>query len=369
MPNPPNKPTSTVRIGVVGLGFMGRTHARAALAAERDGLPCELVAMCDQSEAGLGGAIATFRGDSTGTGNLNTGAALTTDAPRLARVKQSTQLCDILNDPDIDLVVVATPTDTHTRVVLAALRAGKHVLVEKPAAIHISELEQMHETAANACRRCIPAMCMRYWPGWNWLRDRIKDKSFGVLRSLSLERGGTRPTWSPFYADPDRCGGALFDLHIHDTDFVIWCLSCPDSVASVGDAINRSHVVTQYRWKNSANTPDAVTASGSWRIAPATGFIMRFLAIFENATAEFTLSQDAAHPHGRVRLSDAKTQSTLALSNIGGYDEQMRQVIRVLAGLSSDNLPTMQDSIIATRVLLAELHSTQTGQVIHVDQS
>ncbi len=364
-----HQPSSPIRVGVIGLGFMGRTHARAVLAAEREGLPCRLVAMCDHSAAGLDSALATFRGDTSGSGNLNTGAAITADAARLATLRQTTRLDDVLNDKDIDFVVVATPTDTHTQVATAAMRAGKHVLIEKPVALNLGDIALLSSAAAAANRRCIPAMCMRYWPGWAWLRDRIRDKSFGELRSLALERAGARPTWNPFYADVNRCGGALFDLHVHDTDFVIWCLGKPQSVSSVGDSANRSHVVTQYRWQNRHDMPDAVTASGSWRLAPAAGFIMRFLAIFEGATAEFALSQDAAHPHGRVRLSDAKNQSDIALSAIGGYEQQMRHTLRVLAGENADDLPTMQDSEVATRVLLAELKSMAEGRAVEVDQA
>lgn len=357
---------SVVRVGVVGLGFMGRTHARAVLAAERDGLPCHLVAMCDHKASGLDNAIATFRGDSESSGNLNTGAALTADAARLAALKQTTNLDDVLSDDLIDLVVVATPTDTHTKVATAALRAGKHVMIEKPVALSLGDVESLKKTAASMGRRCIPAMCMRYWPGWSWLHDRIRDKSFGELRSLSLERAGARPTWNPFYADVNRCGGALFDLHIHDTDYIVWCLGRPDSVSSVGDPVQRNHVVTQYRWNDDRVSPDAVSASGSWRLASAAGFIMRFTAIFDDATAEFALSQDAAHPHGRVRLSDSKIQSDIVLPTIGGYDQQMRHTVEVLAGKKRDDLPTMTDSEAATKVLLAELQSMKSGKIVDV---
>lgn len=360
------QPVSPVRVGVVGLGFMGRTHARAVLAAERDGLPCHLVAMCDHKASGLDSAIATFRGDSGNSGNLNTGAALTADPARLAALKQTTNLDEVLQDKSIDFVVVATPTDTHADVATAALRAGKHVMIEKPVALTLAHIEQLQNAATSVGRRCVPAMCMRYWPGWTWLHERIKDRSFGALRSLSLERAGARPTWNAFYADINRCGGALFDLHIHDTDYITWCLGKPASVSSVGDAVNRSHVVTQYRWNNATNVPDAVTASGSWRLAAGAGFIMRFLANFDNATAEFALSQDEAHPHGRVRLSDAKMQSDIVLPTVGGYDQQMRHTVQVLAGQKSDDLPTMNDSAIATKVLLAELESMKTGRTVDV---
>src|SRR5262249_22988508 len=130
---------------------------------------------------------------------------------------------DLLANPAVQLVSICTPTDTHVDLAIAALRAGKHVLLEKPVALVAKDAARLADTARAAGTLCIPAMCMRFWPGWTFLRDAYRDGRFGQLRALSLHRLGSGPGWSSdFYRNVARSGGALVDQHIHDTDFVVY---------------------------------------------------------------------------------------------------------------------------------------------------
>ena len=193
-----------INIGVIGLGFMGGTHISAYLKAGADGFGCSVAAVCDSSEERL-------RTEVKGTGNVATGAK--PFDPRSV----TTYSCvdDLLKDPSIDLVSICTPTLTHTDVALRAIAAGKHVLIEKPVALRVADVRRIADAARGSGRLCMPAMCMRFWPAWTWLKRAIADGRFGPVISASFTRLATIPRWSDAYTDPARTGGALIDLHIH----------------------------------------------------------------------------------------------------------------------------------------------------------
>src|ERR1035441_7992953 len=239
-----------VNVAVVGLGFMGVTHLKAyqQLKAAR------IVAVCDSVRLPVNGVLAGVSGNITGSGDLALGRA----------VKVYRALGEVLADPEVDLVDLCVPTPLHPEQSIAALKAGKHVLCEKPLAISSARARQIVQAAQAASGFFMPAMCMRFWPGWSFLRHVVKERPYGKVQAASFRRLSPSPGWSKAtYSSGKLSGGALLDMHIHDTDFVQFLFGRPKSVFSTGvtrggDSID--HVVTQY------NFPDGPTvhAEGTW---------------------------------------------------------------------------------------------------------
>lgn len=342
---------SAVRVGVIGLGFMGRTHVAAYQSAARDGLPCVLAAVADRSAerlhpaAGAGGNFATGAGEA-----LWDSASVRAHADPMA----------LIADPGVDLVSICTHTDSHVPLAMAALAAGKHVLVEKPVALASGEVRLLARAARGSGRLCMPAMCMRFWPGWRWLRDRVADGSFGAVRSATFQRLGSPPDWATdFYADAARTGGPLVDLHIHDTDFVRYCFGPPASVVSTGTL---HHVTTLYRYAAGAG-PAHVVAEGGQDHAPGFGFKMRYVVAFERATADFDLARGAAGSPGPLLLCKDGRAEPVPLPPGAGYDHQVRHLVgAIAAGAAPTALDaTLDDAVAVARTLEAERQSLSTG--------
>lgn len=352
--------SSTIGVGVIGLGFMGRTHLAAYQAAERDGFPCRVVAVCDPDpERRLGRAPGS-------AGNI--AAAGSAGAERMfdpAQVRGHETAERLLADPAVQLVSICTYTDSHVELALAALAAGKHVLVEKPVALRSADVQRLAVAAQAASAHglcCMPAMCMRFWPGWPWLRDRVRDGSLGAVRSATFQRLGSGPAWSAeFYRDSARSGGALFDLHVHDADFVHWCFGPPRSVFAAG---NEQHVTALYGYGDGAgDAPAHVSAEGAWDLAPGAGFRMRFVVNFERATAEFDLSRTPA-----LVLHTAEGTSAVETAEPGvktGYDGQVRHLVGVIAAGRTDTRATIDEALNVTRLLEAERESQRTGRAVN----
>ena len=323
-----------VGVGVVGIGFMGSTHVRAWRAAEQAGLPCRLAAVCDTQAERLSG-----RAEATGNIDLGGDDAVLFDP---ARILATARLDELLADPAVDAVSVCTRTDTHVEVALAAIEAGKHVLVEKPVALDVAGIERLDAAARDADVTVMPAHCMRFWPGWSWLHERVAKGDLGRVQSAVFRRLGSGPTWSrDFYADPARSGGALMDLHIHDADFIHWCFGEPDEVIATG---TRDHLTALYRY---AAGPAHVAAEGGWDHTTGFPFRMRYTVVLDGVTADFDLGRDP-----ELLLFRDGEGMPVVLPELSAYDAEIRHFLDVLVS-GCPPIVTLADAAAAARLLLA----------------
>src|SRR5262249_4350875 len=142
----------------------------------------------------------------------------------------------------------------------------------------------------NALGFLMPAMCMRFWPGWSSLKEIVEKNTYGKILAARFRRMSEMPAWSKqgTYSGGKDLGGALFDLHIHDTDFVQFLFGRPTAVFSTGvtrPSGSVDHVVTQYVYPNGPT----VYAEGSWLLAK--GFNMAYSVHCEGATLDFDLAR------------------------------------------------------------------------------
>ncbi len=336
--------TREIGVAVAGLGFMGRTHVRAYQGARRDGLPCRLAAVCSDVPEQLAGLAS--RG-----GNLGPRSAdeLLFDPSEVKGYERAEQLAA---DPNVDLVSVCTPTDTHVALASMMLKAGKHVLVEKPVAVTAAEVRRLAEVAAASKRLCVPGLCMRYWPGWDWLKERVVDRKFGHVRAASFTRLGSRPDWSTdFYGNAARSGGALVDMHVHDADVILWLFGRPAEVVSTGST---DHVTTLYRYSG-RYAPAPVTAEGAWMKETGFPFRIRYTVEFEKATADWDLTRDPP-----LLLSRGGCTEPVPLPRESAYD---REVWTMVQAVASGRTPpvTIDDALAAAELLEAEKESLEKG--------
>jgi predicted dehydrogenase len=206
-----------MRIGVLGMGMMGWFHASTYRK-----LPnAQLVAIADCSPHRLEAQEVVI-------GNI-AGDEKPIDFSAVARYTDASQL---ITEANVDVVDICLPTFLHARYAVEALKAGCHVLCEKPMALTLAEADQMMETARRADRLLMIAQCLRFWPEYQFLHRCVRDGTFGQLLSLNMYRVGGRPTWSwnDWFLDSSLSGGTIRDLHIHDVDFANYLLGLPSQI-------------------------------------------------------------------------------------------------------------------------------------------
>jgi predicted dehydrogenase len=142
---------------------------------------------------------------------------------------------ELLSREDIDVIYVATPHQAHREVAEAALRAGRHVLVEKPMAATVEDAAAITSLARERGLLAMEAMWTRYLPQWDVLMQLLEDGAIGDITSVSADFGFVAKfdpegrLWSPALA-----GGALLDAGVYPVSFAVGVLGIPDSTSVTG---------------------------------------------------------------------------------------------------------------------------------------
>jgi predicted dehydrogenase len=143
---------------------------------------------------------------------------------------------DLVADPDVDVIYVATPHPAHAANALLALDAGKHVLVEKPFTMTEAEAREVMDRAAERGLVALEAMWTRWLPHMIRLREIIAAGTLGEVRTVIADhdqRASTEPTHR--MQAPELGGGALLDLGIYPVSFAWDVLGAPEKVVADGD--------------------------------------------------------------------------------------------------------------------------------------
>ena len=204
-------------------------------------------------------------------------------------------------------------------------------------------------------------MCMRFWPGWSWLKQVVEEQTYGRVYTARFRRLSEAPTWSKqgtYNAGGADLGGALFDLHIHDTDFVQYLFGRPREVFSTG-VVNAGgaidHVVTQYLYPGGPQ----VHAEGGWLLAK--GFHMAYTLQCERATLDFDLARGADAMHV---IPMGQAPEVVKQDAHDGYVGEIRYVVDCARFGKRPTTVTALDGVTALEICEAEEKSVRTGQVV-----
>ena len=196
----------TVRVGVLGAGFMGSTHARAYHA-----MPGVEVA---QIYAHSGNRASTL-------------------AEELATT-WTDDLAAVLADPVVDAVDICLPSPQHRPAAEAAVAAGKHVLLEKPLVLDAAQADGLLAAPRETGRILMIAHVLRFWGEYVSLVELVHSGKLGKPVSATAARLSQPPAWSDWPLDPAMSGGAVLDLCVHDFDMLNWLLGAPRTVYARG---------------------------------------------------------------------------------------------------------------------------------------
>jgi predicted dehydrogenase len=232
-----------IRVALLGSGYVQEFHARAV----HEHPSAELVAVVNWREQ-----------------------SATALAERFAIPRVTTDWNEIVEAADVDAAVVATPNALHGPQSVALLRAGKHVIVEKPMATSVAECDEMIDASRASGAFLMVAHCWRFRDEVRAMRERVAS---GELGEVVKTRGyGAHATWGPegWFVDPALAGGgALVDMGVHAIDTARFLLGDPTPnrvCAAIGTRYGPYQVdddgVLLITWSNGTNS---VVESGWWQ--------------------------------------------------------------------------------------------------------
>jgi len=262
-----------MRIAVIGLGFMGSTHLKAWKNISK----AKLCAVVSQDEKKLTGDLSGIQGNIGGPG----------EKMDFSQVKKYHSAEEALADTEIDAVDICLPTDQHAPVALAALRAGKHVLVEKPMALDGSTADEMLAEARKSSRLLMTGQVLRFIGAYKKTAERVKSGKLGAVRSALFRRRCAAPAWSKWLADPAKSGGGVFDLLIHDVDYCVHLLGKPAGVSATGYEkleLGIDVILAQFHYASIGS----VVIAGGWHHPKSYPFSMEFTIVGDDGTLDYS---------------------------------------------------------------------------------
>ena len=192
-----------INFGIIGCGWIGDLKHLPNYSKHPD---TKIAALCDVDEKKMEQSIKKFNLDS---------------------VKTYTDYREMVQDPNLDAVVVATPNKLHCEMTVAAFQAGKHVLCEKPMATSAADARKMIDASRKAGKKLSVGFQWRFRPECLYIKDLCDSGALGEIyyaKAHGLRRRGV-PTWGS-YMDPDlNGGGVLWDGAPHSLDFTLWAMN------------------------------------------------------------------------------------------------------------------------------------------------
>ncbi len=305
-----------VRVAIVGFGGIARTHYKSYNKLIEQGVPVKLVAVCDVDPERFVRKIGINLADDKNN-------ALTDD------IRKYTNADELLKNEEFDMVDICLPTYLHKEYAIKFMRAGKHVLSEKPMALSTADCEEMIDVHNETGKRFMVAQCIRFWPAYTYIKECIEKGTFGKIRHIFMERISAMPRWSfeNWYEDTDKSGGAILDLHLHDVDVVRYLLGDPYAVSATAQD-------TKVRWSivNTRMLYDDVMVSimGSWGESNTSKFKMAYRVRFEKASIVFEAGVATVYP-------DEGEPYVLDLPKDDGYVEEVRYMVDLILHPEKEN--------------------------------
>ena len=263
-----------VRIGIVGVGFMGMIHYLAY----KSVAGAKVAAICTRDTKKLAGDWRGIQGNFGPPGEMM-------DLGPIARYENWQ---DLLADPKIDLVDICLPPRMHAEVTVAALRAGKHVICEKPIALNTADARRMVKAAQQSRRLLMIAHVLPFVPEFAFVRQAAVSGKYGKVLGGHFKRIISDPLWLKDFYDPASVGGPVVDLHIHDAHFIRLLWGIPKAVQSTGRG--RGQVVEFINSQFLYDADTLVTATSGVIHQQGRSFTHGFEVYFERATMTYDSS-------------------------------------------------------------------------------
>lgn len=330
-----------IKVGLLGVGRLGKIYAQslASYVAETS-----LTAVADPDPE-----------------------ALRETAERYEVPRRCSDPLDLIEDPEVEAIVIATPTDTHRELVAAAAQSGKPIFCEKPLSISLEEAADMKRIVERAGVFFQMGFMRRFDRGYAAAKKRIDDGEIGrpvVFKSCS--RDPYRPSLE--YLNPASSGGLFVDMGIHDFDLALWFFGSIRKVQAVAG-------VLAYPEIESVGDVDNGIASLTFSDGR-----LGVVDLSRNGVYGYDIATEILGDAGTIRIGYLRETPITVMkeNNIAhdtvpyfmerfgeAYTTQLRDFAR---NLMEEKAPpiTIDDGIAALRVAVAATRSYQTGAAVEV---
>lgn len=316
------------KVIVVGFGFMGMTHTINIIKNKK----LKLVAIVDTDTGGIEQKL-----------NQDEGIFSTSDLDPnvIKQINKYNSFSECLENEEFDAAHICVHTDLHYPLTKVALEAGKNVLLEKPFCLDIKQGEELITLASKKGLILMVAHVLRFEPAYVKLKSWIETKEYGNLKFLSMSRYSGVPLWGQWETKQSEfgsSGGALFDLLIHDIDFLNFVFGKPEKIKSTylpGKLSDHDYISAWWDYDDFK-----VKVEGGNTFHSKFPFQANFMAAFENASVLYT-ADDPDH----LQVSNNKETELIPTGDGEGYYDEIEYFTNCIQANSQPKLCMPQSAL------------------------
>lgn len=327
-------------IGLVGLGFIGKTHLQAFDRIDN----AQVTAICTKSSL------------KNREINIENNISIVAEYDEL------------LANNEIDIIDICLPTFLHEEYIVKALNAGKHVICEKPLTLNLKSAERILKAVKENKMQLFVGHVLRFWPEYEVIKSYSENGPLRNIEVVHAQRLGQFPTWSNWFKQPDLSGGALFDLHIHDIDFVYYLLGEVDSVYSIGSQNEYGawdHVMSTLTFKNKS----MAFVEASQRMSSGYPFTMSFRAQNRESLLELNIRAG----ENIESINDSKNQllyyfnekvSPIEIQGYDAFQKELAYFVNCIENEKVNDIIPLEQVVYTLKLLEAVQSSLEEKKVV-----
>jgi len=346
-----------IRVGIAGIGFMGMIHYLAYQKLKG----VKVAAMCEKDRTRLAGDWRTIKGNFGPAGTMMD----------LSGIDTYEELDEMLANPKLDMIDICLPPAAHAAVAIQALKAGKHVFCEKPIALESADAARMVKTAANVGKQLMIGQVLPFFPEYAFAYQAARSGKYGKLLGGHFKRVISDPLWLKDFYDPQKVGGPMLDLHVHDAHYIRLLFGMPRGVFTRGRM--RGKVAEYFTSQFLFDDPRLVVSAESGVIQQqGRPFCAGFEIHFEKATLLYDFAVIDGKPETPMPLAvltrDGKVQRP-AMASADPIDSFASELGEALKTLKRGQPSALLDGILARDAVLLcrkQTESIEKGRPVSV---
>jgi len=326
------------RVGLVGLGFIGKAHIEAYQKISN----AKVVAICTRNKV--------------------------RDEDSLSDYSFVSDYDELLLRDDIDLVDICLPTFLHEEYIIKAARAKKNIICEKPISLSVESVKRIFNEVEKCGVRLFVGHVLRFWPEYQSIKAYSETDVLKDIEIVHAQRLGQPATWSSWFQYPEKSGGALFDLHLHDIDFLYYLLGEVKYVYAQGSQNKNgawNHVLTTLTFENGAKA--FVEASN--QMPSGYPFTMALRAQTHKNTLDFQLKAGVnieSINNSSLILYENEKIIEVPVEKADPFEAELTYFVDCLEKTQENKVVPLEDVLYVIRLLEAINLSLETGHEVYI---
>lgn len=331
-----------IKVAIIGAGFMGRTHAQIYKKAEN----AQIIGLCDKNRE-LGEKFAEE-----------------------FQCAYFEEIEDLLKQCETDVIDICVPTFLHEEYVMIAAKYKKHVFCEKPVTFSVKKLDGMMQAVRQSGKRMFVGQVVRFWPEYVEAKKRYDSGDFGDLKAVYAARLSEHPAWSEWYRRVENSGGGLFDLHLHDVDYICYLLGKAEYVYAAGQKNTYgcwNHVMSILSFPNGISA----TIEGIIEMVKGYPFTMQLRLVGEKKVYDYIMKaganlEDVASAKRETKIYEDGAATVLPLDETDAYQTELLHFLDCVEKDRESEVICMEDVRNVLCTIEAIQTSLETGEKIKV---